>query len=116
MALEETEVENVDRGGERQAFSRPGNISLVGGRKGEAEVSRSYPRIERHRRTLSQHGCVGGDGSKHQVFRRSESKGYMSGVGGNSLVSEALTLQELRPEDTQNPCSKKAKRGSNGLL
>lgn len=43
MALEETEVESVDRGGERQVVSMSENLSLDGGGKDEAEAARRWP-------------------------------------------------------------------------
>lgn len=110
MALER--VVSEDRGGERQAVSMPENISLSGGREGDAEVPQRLAK-----RPPSQHGCVRG---KHQAFRRSESKGYVSGVGKQfSQGSKALTPQEPRPEvlrtHVRKKKKKKAKCGSNSL-
>lgn len=111
MALET--VVSEDRGGERQAVSMPENISLSGGREGDAEVPRRLAK-----RPPSQHGCVRGDGSKHQAFRRSESKGYVSGVGKQFSQGSAYTTR-AKTRGTQNPCEKKKKKkakcGSNSL-
>ena len=83
MALEETEVVSVDRGGERQVVSMSENISPDGGRKDEAE--RSSKEVAKSRGIRELRASMGvsettGASTEHLGEVRTKDT-YVSGVG-----------------------------------